>query len=156
MKTYEGYSSSPDGWNVSSTLELEENGRFSYSEGWTDYTNASLSGGAGGTWRRGEGATVSPTEGVYSPIYFPGVQGQEVIAKLRDGALDFGRGWELSPPTPPSATVTKSAKPVVKPAVRPPVKPPVTPPPNPPAPPFVPRAPSPELAALIRRWIEEL
>ena len=47
MKTYEDYSSSPDGWNVSCTLELTDDGRFSYSEGWTDYTNASLSGGKG-------------------------------------------------------------------------------------------------------------
>lgn len=98
MKLYEGYSSSPDGWNVSSTLELEDNGRFSYSEGWTDYTNASLSGGAGGTWRRDEGAIVFLTERIYTPIYFPWVQGQEVNAVLRDDALDFGRDWILSPP----------------------------------------------------------
>src|SRR5918911_251090 len=100
MKTYEGYTSSPDGWNVSCTLELEDNGRFSYSEGWTDYTNASLSGGAGGTWRRGEGVIVFRTERVYPPIYFPWEIGQELVARLRDGVLDFAHGWTLRPPTP--------------------------------------------------------
>jgi hypothetical protein len=100
MKTYEDYSQSPDGWNVSCTLELEDDGRFSYSEGRTDYTNASLSGGAGGTWRRGEGLIFFRAERVYPPMYFPWEVGQELIARLRDGALDFGRGWTLRPPSP--------------------------------------------------------
>ncbi len=37
MKTYEDYGQSPDGWNVSATLKLEDDGRFSYEELWTDY-----------------------------------------------------------------------------------------------------------------------
>jgi hypothetical protein len=100
MKTYEDYSQSPDGWNVSATLELTDDGRFSYSEGWTDYTNASLSGGAGGTWRRGDGVIFFRAERVYPPMYFPWTVGQELIARLRDGALDFGRGRTLRPPSP--------------------------------------------------------
>ena len=83
MKTYEGYSSSPDGWNVTSNLELENDGRFSYSEGWTDYTNASLSGGAGGTWRRGPGVVIFHTERIYDPIYFPWEVGREMRAIVR-------------------------------------------------------------------------
>jgi hypothetical protein len=75
VKTYEDYSQSPDGWNVTSTLELEDDGRFSYSEGQTDYTNASLSGGAGGTWRRGDGVIIFLAERVYPPIYFPWQEG---------------------------------------------------------------------------------
>ncbi len=256
MKTYEGYSSSPDGWNVSSTLELEDDGRFSYSEGWTDYTSASLSGGAGGTWRRDKGGIVFHTERVYDPIYFPWVQGGEVRAVVRDGDLDFGRGWTLSeppvhikeipvrndgtkpmplvlepwdirhtlapgesvrivmevppnfweqqlkveygaeeivfrgsywtwatvvpdpPPPDPTPTPTQPSKSPERPrasnaeAAGPSPKSPVTPTPEPnvahvakppapshaeaPAAPFVPRAPSPELAALLRRWVEEL
>src|SRR5215204_3143676 len=109
MKTYEGYSSSPDGWNVSSNLELENDGRFSYSEGWTDYTNASLSGGAGETWRRGPGVVIFHTERIYDPIYFPWEVGREVRAIVRDGdLLDFGRGWVLSPPRPQSEYTHKT------------------------------------------------
>jgi hypothetical protein len=244
LKTYEDYSSSPDGWNVSSTLELTDDGRFSYSEGRTDYTNASLSGGAGGTWRRGDGVIVFLVERVYPPIYFPWSAGQELIARLRDDALDFGGGWTLRPPTPRQeytvktpvsntgtgpltlvlepwgirhtlapgesvevvargrwwegkptvdsrgdevvfdgrdgswATVVPGPKPPAPPpkpkpkppapprvpaagATKPVAHPPVTPPVRPqvverPARPFVPRAPSPELAALLRRWVDEL
>ena len=50
MNTYEDYSQSPDVWNVSCTLELEDDGRFSYSEGRTDYTSASLSVGRDGVY----------------------------------------------------------------------------------------------------------
>ena len=100
MKTYEDYLQSPDGWNVSATLTLTDDGKFSYSEGWTDYTNASLSGGAGGTWRRGDGVIFFRAEQVYPPMYFPWRVGQELMARLRDGALDFGQGWTLRPPSP--------------------------------------------------------
>jgi hypothetical protein len=98
VKTYEGYDSSPDGWNVSSTLELEEDGRFSYSEGRTDYTNASLSGGAGGTWRRDGNVLVFRAERVYPPIYFPWAVGRELRAVEQKDALDFGGGWTLREP----------------------------------------------------------
>jgi hypothetical protein len=108
MKTYEDYSSSPDGWNVSCTLELTDDGRFSYSEGRTDYTNASLSGGAGGTWRRGVGAIFFRAERVYPPMYFPWVAGQELIATVRGDALEFAHGWTLRPPTPPSEYIIET------------------------------------------------
>ncbi|MFL6229772.1 MAG: hypothetical protein ACJ741_13455 [Pyrinomonadaceae bacterium] len=169
MKTYEDYSSSPDGWNVTSTLELADDGRFSYSEGRTDYTNASLSGGAGGTWRRGDGVIIFRAERVYPPIYFPWEVGRELVATVRDGALDFGRGWTLrpppskpepEPPAPPRAPDAEAIKPAAsqpfKPIAKPPVKPPFPSHAKATAPPFVPRAPSPELAALLRRWVDEL
>lgn len=98
MKTYEGYDSSPDGWNVSSTLELGDDGRFSYSEGWTDYTNASLSGGAGGTWRREGNVLFFRAEKVYTPMHFPWQVGAELSAVEEKDALDFGRGWTLREP----------------------------------------------------------
>ncbi|HEY9405727.1 MAG TPA: hypothetical protein VIQ24_23965 [Pyrinomonadaceae bacterium] len=245
MKTYEDYSTSPDGWNVTSTLELGDDGSFSYSEWRTDYTNASLSCGASGTWQRIEGYIVFHTERVDPPIYLPLAEGQKLIARLRDGTLEFGQGWTLHPPNPrqgytittpvsndgteprtlvlepwgtrhtlapgervevvaegrwwegepkverradeivfdgrngswatvvpqpplpspppkpesitkppaPSRTTrAKAPKRIDKPSGMSPVKPLV----RPPVPRFVPRAPSPELAALIRRWIEEL
>jgi hypothetical protein len=98
VKTYEDYSQSPDGWNVTSTLELKDDGLFSYSEGWTDYTNASLSGGAAGSWSRGIGVIVFRVDWAEGPMYFPWTQGQELVARLRDDALDFGRGWVLARP----------------------------------------------------------
>ncbi len=243
MKTYADYSQHPDGWNVSSTLELEDDGQFSFSEGRTDYTNASLSGGASGTWRRGEGVIIFRAEWVSGPMDFPWAVGQELVARLRDGALDFGSGRTLSPPSPrqeytlttpvsntgtepltlvlepwgtrhtlapgervevvaqgrwwegepklerrpgelvfdgrngsgatvvplprpppppkpkprptpapPRATRAEAPKPLSGPRGRAPVQPLV----RPPAPRFEPRAPSPELAALIRRWVQAL
>lgn len=98
MKTYQSFGSSPDGWNVSSTLALGDDGRFSYSEGWTDYTNASLSGGAEGRWRRDGGVLVFEAEEVGGAMYFPWVVGKELDAVERKGALDFGGGWTLHEP----------------------------------------------------------
>jgi hypothetical protein len=108
MKTYEDSSQSPDGWNVTSTLTLEEDGRFFYSEGWTDYTNASLSGGARGTWRRDGGVFVFHAEEVHGAMYFPWAKGRELIARLRDNDLDFERGWTLRPPSPPWEHILKT------------------------------------------------
>ncbi len=175
-------------------------------------------------------------------MYFPWTQGQELVARLRDGALDFGGGWTLRPPRPreeysiitpifndgtapltlvlepwgtrhtlapgervevvaqgrwsegepkverradevmfdgrngswatvvpvpppppkpmptkrppaaPRPTRAKAPKPVARPRGMSPVKPLV----RPRGPRFVPRAPSPELAALLRRWVDEL
>jgi hypothetical protein len=237
MKTYEKYSSSPDGWNVTSILKLEDDGRFSYQEGWTDYTNASLSGGASGTWRRDPGVIVFRADWKEGPMYFPWEVGKELKALVKGDDLDFEYGWTLSlppehvarvpvrnfgtepltvvlepwgvrhtlapgetaqivsqgrwaegesyvdradgglvfygwngswatfvpdppppkpkPPAPQPAPRAEAAEPAARPPVKPTVKPPVKPP-APPAPPFEPRKPSPELAALLRRWVDEL
>ena len=222
MKTYVDYSQSPDGWNVSATLKLEDGGRFVYEEAWTDYTNASLYGGAEGRWRRDGGVIVFQAESVEGSMYFDWAAGQELRAVERGDALDFGRGrtlrvpperevnipvrnggykpltvrlepWGISHVLKPGeqlrivahgpwapggpevvrgadevvfygwsgsrAEVVREPKPVKPPA--PAVKPPPLPkPPQPvtgPAfPQFKPVTPSPELAARIRRWIEEL
>ena len=245
MNTYEYYPQSPDGWNVTATLELRDGGQFGYSEGWTDYTNASLSGGARGTWRRSRAGIVFHAEWMEGPMYFPWEVGKSLTAVERDGALEFPQGWTLSPPSeyivktpvsntsakaltlvldpwgirhvlapgesvrvvargrwwegypqvaydadeivfngrngswatvvpeptpqpptppkplkppaPPRVPGVETAKPSDKPTVTSPVKPPVPPPTRAPAAPqFEPRTPSPELAALIRQWIDEL
>ncbi|HEX8720431.1 MAG TPA: hypothetical protein VF736_07365 [Pyrinomonadaceae bacterium] len=114
MKTYEYYGNSPDGWKVSGTLEVEGNERFGYSEGWTDYTNASLSGGATGTWRREGNVLLFRVEKVYTPIYFPWSVGGVLPAVERGDELDFGNGWTLSLKTIPIKEITVrngSAKP---------------------------------------------
>ncbi|MFL6337227.1 MAG: hypothetical protein ACJ754_28340 [Pyrinomonadaceae bacterium] len=114
MKTYEYYGSSPDGWNVSGTLKVEGNERFDYSEGWTDYTNASLSGGATGTWRRDGNVLFFRVEKVYPPIYFPWAVWSQLSAVERGDELDFGNGWALSLKTIPIKEIpvrNDSAKP---------------------------------------------
>ena len=59
-------------------------------------------------------------------------------------------------PDPPRAPTAAMAKRPVKPSVTPKIMAPVEPVVRPPAPRFVPRVPSPELAVLMRRWIDEL
>jgi len=248
VETYEDYSQSPDGWNVTSVLRLEDDGRFSYQEGWTDYTNASLSGGASGTWQRYPGVIVFRADWVEGPMFFPWVVGKELKALIKGDELDFAHGrtlhlpiehtartpvrnpyteplnvvlepWgirhTLAPgesativsrgrwadgepivdrvagelvfrglnglwativpdpprarprprippqptkqPAPPRAASDEAAKPSVESNAKPQVKPPA---PFTTAstavPKFEPRAPSPELAALLRKWVDEL
>jgi hypothetical protein len=114
LKTYEYYGSSPDGWNVSGTLKVEGNERFDYSEGQTDYTNASLSGGAVGTWRREGNVLLFRVEKVYTPVYFPWGGWSVLSAVERGDELDFGDGWTLSLKTIPIKEIpvrNDSAKP---------------------------------------------
>ena len=114
MKTYEYYGSSPDGWNVSGTLKVEGNERFDYSEGQTDYTNASLSGGATGTWQREGNVLLFRVEKVYTPVYFPWGAWSVLRAEVRGDELDFGDGWTMSLKTIPTKEITvrnNSAKP---------------------------------------------
>ena len=99
MKLYEDYSQSPDGWNVSATLKVEDDGRFVYEELWTDYTNVSLGGGAEGTWRRaGGGIVVFLAERVEGSMYFAWEAGQVLEATEQGDTLDFGRGVSLRVP----------------------------------------------------------
>lgn len=58
MKFYEDYSRSPDGWNITSTLEIENDGRFCYDETLTDYTDATIGVTVEGSWRREVGAII--------------------------------------------------------------------------------------------------
>jgi hypothetical protein len=114
MKTYEYYGDSPDGWKVSGTLKVEGNERFDYSEGMTDYTNASLSGGAVGTWRREGNVLLFRVEKVYTPIYFPWGAWSVLRAEERGDELDFGDGWTMSLKTTPIKEIpvrNDSAKP---------------------------------------------
>jgi hypothetical protein len=94
MMFYENYSQSPDGWNIASTLELEDDGRFCYDETWTDYTNATIGMTAEGTWRREAGALV------LHPLRVEGAVGSWVAGQERKGVergdtLDFGDSLTL-------------------------------------------------------------
>jgi hypothetical protein len=91
MKFYEDYSQSPDGWNITSNLKLEDDGRFCYDETWTDYTNATIGVMVEGSWRREVGAIV------LLPLRVEGSVGRWVVGQERKGieqgdTLDFG-GW---------------------------------------------------------------
>lgn len=152
MKKYVDYSQSPDGWNVSATLTLEEDGRFVYEEAWTDYTSASLYGGAEGLWRRDGTLFVFQAASVEGSLYFPWKVGRELQAVEQGRALDFGNGWTLCEPPrhepkPPAAPVPPPPPPKLS-----------SPPPAvvPAFPQVEPLALAPELAARIRQWIEAL
>ena len=77
MRIYEDDTQSPDGWNITSTLKLDDDGRFRYDETWADYTNATLGPlsveGSVGGW----------------------AQGQERKGIERGDTLDFGDGFTL-------------------------------------------------------------
>src|SRR5215204_4359381 len=95
MKEYFDCSQSPDGWNVTMTLELGDGGRFAYHEGWTDYTNASLYGRVEGLWRRDGGVVVFRAESAEGAMYFPWKVGGELKAVEQGNALAFEHGWTL-------------------------------------------------------------
>lgn len=89
MKLYEDYSQSPDGWNITSTLELGDDGQFRYDETWTDYTSATIGVTVDGGWRREVGAIV------LHPLRVEGTVGSWVVGQERKGVelddtLDFG------------------------------------------------------------------
>jgi hypothetical protein len=94
MKFYEDNSQSSDGWNITSTLELEDDGRFSYDETWTDYTNATIGVAVEGSWRREAGAIV------LHPLKVEGEVGEWVVGQERKGVergdiLDLGGSLTL-------------------------------------------------------------
>jgi hypothetical protein len=94
MKLYEDNSQSPDGWNVTSTLELEDDGRFRFDETWTDYTSAAVGVTVEGSWRREDGAVV------LRPLRVNGEIGSWVVGQERKGGesgdtLDFGGSLTL-------------------------------------------------------------
>ena len=97
MRIYEDCAQSPDGWNITSTLKLEDDGRFQFDETWTDYTNATLGVTAEGSWRRDGDAVV------LHPLRVEGSvggweTGEERKAVERGDILDFGGGVTLRIP----------------------------------------------------------
>jgi hypothetical protein len=178
MKIYEDFSSSPSGWNVTSTLEVADEGRFTYSEAWTDYTSASLYGGAAGSWRRGVNGIFFRAESVEGSMYFPWIAGEELFAIADGDGLHFPNSWTLRPPRtsaervaphPPPPSPQKEPESKSKPspaphlpwvdtsqANRPQKRLPVEQVIKPPIARFEPRTPSAGLTGLMRRWIDEL
>jgi hypothetical protein len=174
MKVYEDFSSSPSGWNVTSTLEVADDGRFTYSEAWTDYTSASLYGGAAGSWRRGVNGIFFRAESVEGSMYFPWIAGEELFATADGDGLHFPNSWTLRPPRTPAEyvpphTPLQESESKSKPSSAPHVlkvdtfaanssqKPlPVEQVIKPSIARFEPRTPSAGLTGLMRRWIDEL
>ncbi|HEX8180909.1 MAG TPA: hypothetical protein VF525_15290 [Pyrinomonadaceae bacterium] len=180
MKVYEDCAQ-VQGFNTEARLELEDDGRFRYSETWADYTNVSLGLTVEGSWRREGDAIILHPRSVAGDICRWAV-GQERKGVERGDILDFGQGFTLRI-TPerkedvfigntgrtPQTVVLEASGPrhVVEPKL-------IAPPPRIAAssPPVAPRAPlplpvtryprfklptpAPELAALIRHWLEEL
>jgi hypothetical protein len=94
VKLYEDNSQSPEGWNVTSTLELQDDGRFRFDETWTDYTGPGAGVTVEGGWRQEDGAVV------LRPLRVNGEVGDWVVGQERKGVesgdtLDFGGSLTL-------------------------------------------------------------
>lgn len=102
MRIYEDFSPSADEWNITSTLELGDDGRFVYSETWASYAG-SAGGQAEGRWRPTADGIVLKAERVDGHTYLLREAGREQRAVERGGVLDFGGGMtlRLRPPPPP-------------------------------------------------------
>jgi hypothetical protein len=92
MKVYEDVLDSPDEWKVTSTVTLEDDGRFFYDEYWTSY-GGTVNGGADGVWRRSVGNVIFlRAEHVEGGMYLSWAVGQERQAIEHDDSLEI-QGW---------------------------------------------------------------
>jgi hypothetical protein len=179
MKVYEDYSQA-QGLDTESTLKLGDDGRFSYEESWKDYTNVALYGGAEGRWRQDGDAVIFHTESADGTLPHRWAVGEELRAVEQGDTLVFPDGLMLrAPPEREEAIPVHNTglKPLtvvpepsgmrhlVEPGEQARVVAAPTPPVAPPAPATLPvtryprfklPTPPPEIAALIRRRVEEL
>jgi hypothetical protein len=92
MKVYEDVLDSPDEWQITSTVTLEDDGRFFYDEYWTSY-GGTAGGKANGVWRRSDGEVIFlRAEHAEGGMYLQWMPGQERQAIERDDNLEI-QGW---------------------------------------------------------------
>ena len=117
MKVYEDVLDSPDEWNVTSTVTLEDDGQFSYDEYWTSY-GGTAGGWVQGVWRRsGDDTIFLRAEHVEGAMYLSWTVGQERQAIERDGSIKI-EGWfklPLQQPEPAQAAPPPPAEEAVQP-----------------------------------------
>ncbi len=94
MRIYEEASQSPDEWFITRTLELEDDGRFSYYESWT-CSLAGTGGTAKGRWRQSGDTVFLCTESVEGSMYLRFIPGQELETVEHGGVITLD-GWTLS------------------------------------------------------------
>jgi hypothetical protein len=95
MRTYENLLLPVDEWYITSTLNLDHDGRFRYHESWDCYAG-STSGNAEGTWRQTENVVVLETERIEGALRLDLAAGGKLTALDRGDCLDFGDGFIMS------------------------------------------------------------
>jgi hypothetical protein len=95
MRTYENLLLPVDEWFITSTIILEDDGRFRYHESWSCYAG-STSGHAEGSWRRTESAVVLETDRIEGALRLGLAEGQKFEAIERGDCLDLGNGFTMS------------------------------------------------------------
>lgn len=94
MRTYENLLQPVDEWFITSTLNLDDNGRFRYHEEWSCYAG-STNGKAEGKWLQTEEVVMLETEHLEGPLQLSLVVGEKFKALDRGDCLDFGNGFEM-------------------------------------------------------------
>jgi hypothetical protein len=118
MKVYEDVLNSFDEWQVTSTVTLQDDGRFDYEEYWTSY-GGTVSGWVQGVWRGNTDGTIFlRAEHVEGAMYLHWTVGQERQAIERDDSIEI-QGWSKLPllqqPEPVQITLQTKAEETVKP-----------------------------------------
>lgn len=158
MRIYEDHRS-PDEWSITSTLKLEDDGKFLYEERWTCYWG-NAGGGADGRWRQSGATIFLHTERAEGNTYLNLLPGHDRIAVEQGDIISFSEGLtyrlrqkatrELQQPEKSKALSGSTVSDNVRMTARAPASAfnsDVNAPP---------KLSSPELAARIRRWIDEL
>jgi hypothetical protein len=95
MKIYENLLLPLDEWFITSTLNLDDNGRFQYQELWSCYAGSTYSE-AVGNWLQTESAVILETERIEGALQLGLVEGQKFKALKQGDCLDFGKNFIMS------------------------------------------------------------
>lgn len=95
MRTFENPLLPVDDWYVTSTLELDDDGRFRYHESWACYAG-STDMTAEGVWRQTEDAVMLETERLDGSPLLDLKVGRTFRAFDRGDRLDFGGGFTMT------------------------------------------------------------
>ena len=95
MRSYENLLLPVDEWYITSTLHLDERGRFRYHEEWSCYCG-SVDGEAEGNWRLTDGAVVLETLRIEGTLRIGFIEGQKYEARRDMDSLDFGNGFIMT------------------------------------------------------------
>ena len=111
MRVYEDSSLWAQEFSIDATLELKDDGRFSYYESWHCY-GAGYGVSAQGGWRQSGDKIVLSVETAGEGLYFGWSAGQEVTAIDRTDSIELGGNYTMSlsretprePAAPPKAS----------------------------------------------------
>jgi hypothetical protein len=95
MRIYENLLLPVDEWFITSTMNLDDTGRFQYHELWSCYAGSTNSK-AEGNWLQTESVVVLETERIEGSPHLGLVEGQKFEALERGDSLDFGNNFIMS------------------------------------------------------------